>query len=184
MKIVTFLNKVYSKILLILRKRYFKEKTGNSTKTLKILGKIHLINSNVKIGKKCTFYEGVTLFGDGEIIIGDNVSIGQNTLIYSSKEGGGVTIGDHTQIAAQSYIIDTDHSILMGDLIRNNPNTVSPIFIGKDVWIAAGCKILKGSVINDGAIIGAASVVKSEIPENAIAVGIPAKVKKYREEIK
>lgn len=56
-----------------------------------------------------------------------------------------------------------------------------PIRIGEDVWIAAGCKILKGSVINDGAIIGAGSVVKGMIPKNGIAVGVPAKVKKYRE---
>ena len=59
--------------------------------------------------------------------------------------------------------------------------SVSPVIIGEDVWIAAGCKILKGPPIHDGAIIGAASVVKGEIPENAIAVGIPAKVKKFRE---
>ena len=182
MKIAIFMNKVLSKISQIYRKRYFKEKTGNSTKSLKILGKLHLVNSNISIGRNCTFFEGVTFFGDGEIVIGDNVSIGQNTLIYSSKNGG-VIIGDNSQIAAQSYIIDTDHGIAAGDLIRNQPNTVKKIVIGNDVWIAAGCKILKGSVINNGAIIGASSVVKGEIPENAIAVGIPAKVKKYREGI-
>jgi acetyltransferase-like isoleucine patch superfamily enzyme len=54
------------------------------------------------------------------------------------------------------------------------------IFIGKDVWIAAGSKIVKGAKINDGAVIGAMSMVNSEIEENGIAVGIPAKVKKIR----
>ena len=48
------------------------------------------------------------------------------------------------------------------------------------IWIAAGCKVLKGSHIKDGTVIGALSLVKGEIPENAIAYGIPAKVKKYR----
>ena len=84
-------------------------------------------------------------------------------------------------IAAQSYIIDTDHGIHTGELIRNQQNTVALVSIGEDVWIAAGCKILKGSQIHDAAIIGASSLVKGEIPANAIAVGIPAKVKKLRE---
>ena len=83
-------------------------------------------------------------------------------------------------IAAQCYIIDTDHGIKAGELIRNQQNTVAPVKIGEGVWIAAGCKILKGSVIGDGAVIGAASLVKGEIEENAIAVGVPAKVKKFR----
>lgn len=39
---------------------------------------------------------------------------------------------------------------------------------------AAGCKIVKGAKINDGAVIGAMSLVNSEIAEFGIAVGIPA----------
>lgn len=118
-------------------------------------------------------------FGDGLIEIGNNVDIGSGTLIYASKNGE-VKIGDNSVIATQSYIIDMDHGTKTGELICKQPNTVSPVCIGEDVWIAAGCKILKGSQIGNGAIIGAASVVKGKIPENAIAVGIPAKIKKYR----
>lgn len=73
-----------------------------------------------------------------------------------------------------------DHGIKGGKLIKNQNNTVAPVKIGEDVWIAAGVKVLKGSVIKNGAVIGAQSVVKGEIEENAIAVGIPAKVKKIR----
>lgn len=182
MKLLCFIEKVCNKIMVLYRKRLFAELTGNSVKTLKILGKLHLINKNVKIGKNVTFFEGVTIFGDGPVRIGDCVSIGQNTLIYASKKGGGITIGNNTQIAAQSYIIDVDHGIEKDVLIRNQDNTVAPICIGSDVWIAAGCKVLKGSVIHDGAVIGANSVVKGDIPENAIAVGSPARVKKYRGE--
>lgn len=53
--------------------------------------------------------------------------------------------------------------------------------IEADVWIAAGCKILRGSQIHDGAVIGALSLVNREISTNAIAVGVPAKVIKCRE---
>lgn len=52
--------------------------------------------------------------------------------------------------------------------------------IGNDVWIGARVTILDGVCIGDGAIIGAGAVVTSDIPPYAIAVGIPAKVIKYR----
>ena len=52
--------------------------------------------------------------------------------------------------------------------------------IGNDVFIGANVTILDGIVIGDGAIIGAGAVVTSNIPPYAIAVGVPAKVKKYR----
>lgn len=92
----------------------------------------------------------------------------------------GVFIGSNTVIAAQCYIIDMDHGIEKGTPIREQPNTVSSIQIGEDVWIAAGAKILKGSRLEDSCIVGAQSVVKGCIPPNAIAVGVPAKVIRYR----
>lgn len=84
-------------------------------------------------------------------------------------------------IAAQCYIIDADHGIEKGMLIKEQPNTVASIKIDEDVWIAAGCKILRGSHIRDGAVIGALSLVKGEIPAFGVAVGIPATVIKNRE---
>ncbi|WP_246729157.1 hypothetical protein [Rhizobium leguminosarum] len=55
--------------------------------------------------------------------------------------------------------------------------------IGDDVWIDAGAKILMNVTIETGAVIGANSVVTTDIPDYAIAVGSPAKVVKYRVEI-
>lgn len=180
-KVISFVEKCLSKMSVIYRKRLFKEATGQDVASVKILGKLNLINKNITVGKRVTFYPDVTLFGDGPIVIGDNVSIGSGTLLYASKDGGGITIGSNTQIAAQCYIIDTDHGIKAGKPIREQQNTVSPISIGEDAWIGADCKILKGSKIGDGAVIGAMSLVKGDIDNNSICVGIPAKTKKIRE---
>ena len=119
-------------------------------------------------------------FGDGPIVIGNNVDIGNGTIIYSSKNSGGVEIGDNSLIAAQSYIIDMNHGTDKSDLVRNQPNTVAPIKIGNDVWIAANVTVLKGSVIGDGAIIGAKSLVNGKIEPYSICVGIPAQKIKMR----
>ncbi len=176
-----FLKKINAKIHLLLRKKWFREFTGNDVRTLKILGHVCISNKNIKIGEHVTLYEGVKIFGDGHVVIGDNVSIGFDTIIFSSKNGGGITIGANTNIAGQSYIIDMDHGIKAGELIRNQDNTVAPISIGSDVWIGAGCKILKGSIIEDGVVVGASSLVKGTLRQNTICVGVPAKPIKVRE---
>lgn len=179
MKLILLFDRLNNKIKRSYRKRIFKAMIGCNHNDFSIVGDITVINKNIKLGHNVTIYLDVMLFGDGEIVIGDNVDIGNGTIIYSSKDGG-VTIGNDTMIAGQCYIIDMDHGISADELIRFQHNSVEPVTIGNDCWIAAGCKVLKGSHIKDGTVIGALSLVKGEIPENAIAYGIPAKVKKYR----
>ena len=58
---------------------------------------------------------------------------------------------------------------------------IGEVTIGDDVWIGAGAKTLMNTHIGTGAVIGANAVVVSDIPDYAIAVGIPARVVKYRE---
>lgn len=43
--------------------------------------------------------------------------------------------------------------------------------------ICAGAKVLGEVTIGDGAVIGANAVVLSDVPANALAVGVPAKIK-------
>lgn len=52
--------------------------------------------------------------------------------------------------------------------------------IGNDVFIGANVTVLDGVEIADGAVIGAGAVVTKDIPPYAVAVGVPAKVVKYR----
>lgn len=176
---ILFIEKVITKLVYFYRYRLIERMTGNAPQ--KIYGKVHIINRNITFGANVALYPEVMIFGDGPVVIGDNVNIGNGTMIYSSKEGGGVYIGKNTMIAAQCYIIDMDHGIKKNELIRNQKNTAAPVHIGEDVWVAANCTILKGTIIEDGAIIGAKSFVKGKIEKNAIVVGIPAKTLKYRE---
>ena len=55
-----------------------------------------------------------------------------------------------------------------------------PTVIGDDVWIGYGAIIMPGVNIGDGAIVGARSVVTKDVPAYALAVGIPARVKRMR----
>ena len=69
------------------------------------------------------------------------------------------------------------HSII--DLkSRKRINYASDIYIRDSVWLAAGVKILKSLTIGTGSIIGMGSIVTKDIPDNCLAVGVPAQVKK------
>lgn len=52
--------------------------------------------------------------------------------------------------------------------------------IGNDVWIGFRAMVLSGITIGDGVVIGAGSVVASDVPPYAIVAGNPAKVVRYR----
>ena len=175
------IDRIIKKITLVYRKAVFRRKIKCPHKSFFLVGNVHLINTNIKLGKNVTIYPDVMFWGDGPIVIGDNVDIGTNTIIYSSKQSGGITIGNNSIIAAQCYIIDMDHGTAKDIPIVKQSNSAAPITIGEDVWLGANVTVLKGSNIANGAVIGAKALVKNNIPENAIAVGIPARAIKYRE---
>lgn len=52
----------------------------------------------------------------------------------------------------------------------------SPVNIGNDVWIGANVVILPGVTIGNNVVIGAGAVVTKDIPDNSLAVGVPARV--------
>ena len=57
---------------------------------------------------------------------------------------------------------------------------VAPVRIGSNVWLGAKVTVVKGVSIGDNAIVGANAVVTRDIPPNAIAVGVPARVIRSR----
>lgn len=174
---------IFDRILMKLKRIYWKNllsyQIGQKLENCTVLGRVEVYAINVKIGKNVTFYPGTMLWGDGVISIGDNVDIGKNTILYA-KMGGGIVIGDNTSIAAQCFIIDSDHKVEKNILIQKQGMSTEKITIGKDVWIAANCTILKGAIISDGAVIGAKSLVKGFCEKDMIYVGIPAKKLKQR----
>ncbi len=58
--------------------------------------------------------------------------------------------------------------------------TKGGIFIHDEAWLGYGVIVLSGVQIGKGAVIGAGSVVTRDVPDNAIAVGVPARVVRMR----
>lgn len=140
---------------------------------------IYVMNKHVHIGCRVQLYPNISFFGQGEIIIGDDVKIGNNVVINATKESR-VVIGNKTIIAANTYIIDSNHNTARDLPIQEQSVTAEKVEIGEDVWIGASCVIGKGAHIGKGSVIGANSFVNKFIPPYSIAVGSPAKIIKER----
>lgn len=96
-----------------------------------------------------------------------------------------IEIGDNVLMASRVYISDHSHGNYKAKGDYNSspkippnlrPLKCEPVFIGDNCWLGEGVCVLPGSYIGAGSIIGAQAVVIGTIPENCIAVGIPAKV--------
>ena len=107
---------------------------------------------------------------NGIIKIGDNVLISPGVRIISAEE---IIIDSNVMIASNVYISDSDwHGVY--DRI-NTPGSSKKIHIEENSWIGEGSKISKGVRIGKNSIIGLGSVVTSDVPDNEIFGGNPAK---------
>ncbi len=107
----------------------------------------------------------------GHISIGDFCLISPGVDITSAIS---IKIGDNTMIASDCSINDCDwHGIYN----RTRPFRCSkPVTLGDNVWLGARVIVGKGVSIGNNSVIGAGSVVMSDIPDNVVAAGNPAKV--------
>jgi acetyltransferase-like isoleucine patch superfamily enzyme/glycosyltransferase involved in cell wall biosynthesis len=104
--------------------------------------------------------------------------IGRNCFFGVHKP---ITIGQHVQIGAYSYIISANHNYASRKLpIYAQGFVGAEIIIEDEVWIGSHVVILPGVIVGRGAIIGAGSVVTRSIPEYEIWAGVPAKFIKCR----
>ncbi|RPJ02303.1 MAG: acyltransferase [Deltaproteobacteria bacterium] len=113
---------------------------------------------------------------DGLLFVGSDVIISEGCIISACNE---ITIGDHVGISP--YVMIVDNSRKPGDVSRPSKEQevkTGYVRIGADSWIAYNACILMNVTIGEHCIIGALSVVNSDIPPYSVAVGCPAKVVK------
>lgn len=121
-----------------------------------------------------------------EVPVMSIIKIGQRTAINEFNNvrasGGEILIGNDCLISEYVSIIATNYSTSRNALIREQmtDNRRTRIQIGDDVWIGTHAVILPGATIGTGSVIGAGAIVTSQIPEYAVAVGVPAKVIRFR----
>ena len=109
--------------------------------------------------------------------------IGEGCTIYSSVSLGSepylINIGDHVRISADSTLLTHDGGLwVVRDLYDDakNADKFGRISIGNNVHIGVKCVIMPGVTIGNNVIVGCGAVVTKDIPDNSIAVGVPARV--------
>ncbi|MEF9934202.1 acetyltransferase [Clostridium sp.] len=113
-------------------------------------------------------------------IVSNYALIGEGTNILP-----GVMINASAQIG-ENCIINTgaiiEHDCKIGNNVHISPGAklAGGIIIGNNTHIGIGATIMQNIVIGDNVIIGAGAVVIDNIPNNAVCVGVPAKIIKYR----
>jgi acetyltransferase-like isoleucine patch superfamily enzyme len=125
-----------------------------------------------------------------DVSIGDYTYIGANTQISNAEIGKFCSIGPNFCCGLGIHPTNgISTSPMFYSTARQNGESLASInkiaeskrtFIGNDVFIGANVTLLDGVCIGDGTVIGAGAVVTKDIPPYAIAVGVPAKVVKYR----
>lgn len=122
------------------------------------------------------FGEGSSIY-DSALVLGD-VKVGQNTWIgpFTVLDGSGLlTIGSNCSISAGVQIYSHD-SVQWAVSGGSAPYEYAPTFIGDKCYIGPHSVITKGVRIGTGCIIGANSLVLSDIPDNSTAFGSPCKI--------
>lgn len=114
------------------------------------------------------------------------VNFGENLRIYGnvtwSTEPWIITLGNNVHITnGVKFLTHDGGTILFRDKIPDLEIT-KPITVGDNVYIGNDVIILPGVSIGNNVIIGAGAVVSRNIPDNSLAVGVPAKVIKTADE--
>ena len=156
------------------------------------------IGDHVFIGDRVVIYQSAK---GGHIELGDRVHLVGDTYIQTGQ-GGSLNIGSDTfiqqrcqfsaylekieigcgvQIAPNCAFYPYNHGLESVKLIREQPlTTKGGIVIDDDALLGYGVIVLSGVRIGRGAVIGAGSVVTKDIPDGAIAAGVPARVIRMR----
>jgi acetyltransferase-like isoleucine patch superfamily enzyme len=110
------------------------------------------------------------------------VRVGSNVHFYGMTPGmfGSepwlISIGDNVHIVSGCNFVNHDGGVLILRHRFPKLEITKPIRVGSYVYIGINCTILPGVTIGDNVIIGAGSVVTTDIPANSVAAGIPARV--------
>ncbi|WP_238596563.1 acyltransferase [Abditibacterium utsteinense] len=120
----------------------------------------------------------MTIEVEGRLEVGERTIFGHHCTLAARDS---IIIGADCLLAEMVSIRDHDHRFDNLEIpIREQGIVSAPVVIGKNVWLGAKVTVLKGVTIGDNAVVGANAVVTKNLPKNAIAVGIPAKVIRLR----
>jgi acetyltransferase-like isoleucine patch superfamily enzyme len=159
-----------------------------------------------RIGHGCKISRGAEFIGAENISIGDNVRIDTGALLLAGAEGSSIEIADHVHIASRAILLGSGGIKLgkfttigfVSKLISASDSfsgeymvgpcyepefvsvTKAPIVLEDHAIVTTDCTVLPGSVMREGAVLGAMALLKGEAVAWHIYAGIPARPRHER----
>ncbi|HEX8086116.1 MAG TPA: acyltransferase [Solirubrobacteraceae bacterium] len=136
-----------------------------------------LDQGRLEIGEHALFEPGVwiTASEEARIRIGAGTFLNKNVMVAAQQL---VEIGDHCMFANGCFVTDSNHRFDDPDkpVTWQGFTSKGPTRVGDNVWCGANVVVTSGVTIGERCVIGANSVVTTDIPAFSIAAGAPAKV--------
>lgn len=120
--------------------------------------------------------ESVAIFTPLYINYGKHTKLGKNVFINFDcvfLDLGGIIIDDGVLIAPKVSLLSEGHPV---DPEKRHALISKPIHIKKNAWIGAGATVLQGVTIGENSVVAAGSVVSSNVPDNVVVGGTPARI--------
>ena len=133
------------------------------------------IGSDVWVGAGCWLHALGPAGGDATLELGDGTNLAGNCTIAVASS---VRLGAHVLLARGVYIADHSHAFSDHErpVILQGIDRIAPVVLEDGCWLGQNVVVCPGVRIGRNAVIGANSVVTSDIPEHCVAVGAPARV--------
>lgn len=131
-------------------------------------------------GANVTFAPNVSFRNAERITIGSGTHIGEYSTIWAGNGTGRIEFGEKALLAPRVTVTASNYGIAAGIPPMDQPKQEADIRIGAGTWLGADVVVLAGVTVGDGAIVAAGAVVTRDVPANAIAGGVPAKVIGWR----
>lgn len=129
-----------------------------------------------KINGAARIYPKVDVWAPWNLIILGRCGIGEGVTIYNQAE---ITIGENCVISQGAHLCTGTHDF-------ESPNfelIIKPIVIQKEAWICAEAFVHPGVIIGEGCVVGARSVVTKSLPPWTVCSGFPAKPLRDRKRV-
>jgi acetyltransferase-like isoleucine patch superfamily enzyme len=150
---------------------------------LHFYGYSHVIpRRRLTLGAGATIAPNVSLRNGERIVIGAGSKVGERAYLWAGNTTGRITIGENCRLGPEVFVTASDYGRMPDRHIVDQPRDERDIVIGNDVWLGARVFVGTGVTIGDGCVVSAGSVVTRDLPPYSIAVGIPARVVRRRED--
>ncbi|MFO1400590.1 MAG: acyltransferase [Steroidobacteraceae bacterium] len=131
--------------------------------------------AGVRVGDGVQVCSSAMILGAGVLELGQDTWVGHQVLICASSR---VSIGQRVDIGPRAYIGTGTHEVAPRSPRVAGPGINKDVVIEDGAWLGAASVVMPGVTIGAGAVVAAGAVVTEDVPAHVVVAGVPARVVK------